>query len=951
MESGEPMHQERPWPGRVRTLPARPGRRRPLWLPLVLLAVLAIGPALVRFHADVLWFREIGFARVLATELLTRGALFVAVALLAFAVLWTNARAALSGRAARPILVPGLDGAAHDVTGLVSRVALWASLAVAVLCGLSVSGGWLTVLRGLYGTPFGAADPVFGRDIGYYVFTLPLVAGTHSLLFALLVFALLLAAACHWLRGELGRTAAGGVRAAGRAGRHLAALGALLFVLIAAGIWLVRLPELLQSTTGPLVGASFTDLHARRPGLHAVAVAALLAGGWLVGSAWRDRAVRGAVQAVAGFFVVSLLCRGLVPAAVQRLVVEPTELTRETRPLRHHIELTRRAWGLDRVEGRDLSGAARIDLEDVRANRTTVENVRLWDVEPLLQTFGQLQEIRTYYDFVSVDDDRYWVDGLYRQVLLSPRELNPASLPTRTFINEHLTFTHGMGVTLAPVNQATVEGLPVLFIRDLPPRSDVDLRVTRPQIYFGELTNTHVFTGTRQQEFDYPAGDENVFTAYRGQAGVRVGGPLRRALLAAYFGSSKVLLSGDITADSRVLYHRNIAARAARALPFLRFDSDPYLVIRENGELVWVLDAYTGSDRYPYAARLTDGTSYLRNSVKVTVDAYHGTVAAYLADPAEPVIRTLARAFPGTLRPLAEMPADLRAHLRYPGELYRTQMSLYAIYHMDDPQELYNREDQWQVPAMQEGEREMPFMRRIIMRLPQEAREEYIYMTPFTPRGKDNLTAWVVARSDGEHYGKLVEYRFPRQSLVFGPRQVLNRINQDTEVSRQLSLWDQRGSTVIRGELMVIPIEESLVYVQPIYLRAEGGRIPELKRVVVAYENRVVMEATLEEGLGRIFEPGAAAPPPAGAEGADGAEVSPLAATTPAVPDEGGPAPAAASLDAAAAAGGDELARRARLHYDRALAAQRAGDWARYGEEIRLLGEVLRRMAPAQSEP
>ena len=938
---------EAPRPAPVRKLRGGTGRRRALLLPLALLAVVAIGPALVRLHADVLWYREVGFERVLGTELATRAALFLLVAALAFGMLWGNARAALRGRAPRPILLPGIDGAAHDVSGFVSRVALWVSAAAAVLCGLAVTGGWLTALRALYGTAFGAVDPVFGRDIGYYVFTLPLLAGTLSLLTTLLFFSLVLAAACYWLQGELARTPAGGLRTARRSGRHLAALGALLFVLVAAGIWLVQLPELLQSTTGPLVGASFTDLHARRPGLHVVAVAALAAACYLLVAAWRDRAVRGALHAVAGFLAVSLVARGLVPAAVQRLVVEPTELTRETPSLRHHIELTRRAWGLERVEERELSGVARIGLEDVRRNRATVENVRLWDVEPLLQTFGQLQEIRTYYDFVSVDDDRYWIDGRYRQVLLSPRELNPASLPTRTFINEHLTFTHGMGLTLAPVNQATVEGLPVLFLRDLPPRSTVDLRVTQPQIYFGELSGSFVFTGTRQREFDYPAGDENVFTSYRGRAGVPVGGPLRRALLAAYLGSGKVLLSGDITSESRVLWHRTVSARAARALPFLRFDADPYLVVRGNGELVWILDAYTGSDRYPYAVRLADGTSYLRNSVKVTVDAYHGSVAAYLADPADPVVRTLARAFPGTLRPLAEMPADLRAHLRYPGELYRTQMGLYTIYHMDDPQELYNREDQWQVPAMQEGDRETPFMRRIIMRLPQEAREEYIFMTPFTPRGKDNLTAWVVARSDGEHYGKLVEYRFPRQSLVFGPRQVLNRINQDTEVSRQLSLWDQRGSTVIRGELMVIPIAEALVYVQPIYLRAEGGRIPELKRVVVAYENQVVMEETLEEGLRRIFEGGAGVAPPEGAEGAEGAPVAPLAAAGPAAPEE--VVPPASTAPAGSAADAD-LARRARDHYDRALAAQRAGDWARYGEEIRLLGEVLRRMVPAASD-
>jgi uncharacterized membrane protein (UPF0182 family) len=924
----------------VRLLRSPTRRRNPLLLPALLLAVVVAAPALVRLHADVLWFGELGYSRILATELVTRAALFAGVTVLAFAILYANARVAQRGRSFRPILVPGLDGDPRDVSGLLWRATVWAAVGLSVLCGLAVTGGWLTVLRALHATPFDLADPVFGRDVGYYVFALPVVAGTQALLFAVLFVALLLSAASYAARGELGRTPGGSLRATLASGRHLAVLGALLLATTAAGIWLVRLPALLQSTTGPLVGASYSDLLAGRPGLHVSAAAALAAAAWLLVQAWRGRAVRGAIGAVGGFALVSVLARVLVPAAVQRLVVDPTELTREAPSLRRHIEMTRRAWGLDRVERRELSGIARIGAAEVAANHATVENVRLWDVEPLLQTFGQLQEIRTYYDFVSVDDDRYWIDGRYRQVLLSPRELNPASLPTRTFINEHLTFTHGMGLTLAPVNQTTVEGLPVLFLRDLPPRSTVDLQVTRPQIYFGELTNTHVFVGTKQREFDYPAGEENVFTAYRGKAGVPVGGVLRRSLLAAYFGSTKVLLSGDITAGSRVLYHRNIAERAAKALPFLRFDSDPYLVIRADGTLVWLLDAYTHSERFPYAARLTDGTSYLRNSVKVTIDAYDGTVAAYVADPVDPIVRTYRKAFPGILRDLREMPADVRAHVRYPGELYRTQMGLYTVYHMDDPEELYHREDQWQVPTMQQGAGEVPFMRRIIMRLPQERGEEYIHMTPFTPRGKDNLTAWVVARSDGEHYGKLVEYRFPRQSLVFGPRQVLNRINQDTEVSRQLSLWDQRGSTVIRGELMVIPIQEALVYVQPIFLRAEGGRIPELKRVVVSYENRVVMEETLEEGLGRIFGAGAtpAAPAAAGAGGE-----RPVAGPAPAGE---GQEPGSPSRQAPAPAGEASLAARARAHYDRALEAQRAGDWARYGEEIRLLGEVLQQMAP-----
>ncbi|HWP03369.1 MAG TPA: UPF0182 family protein, partial [Gemmatimonadaceae bacterium] len=569
---------------------------------------------------------------------------------------------------------------------------------------------------------------------------------------------------------------------------------------------------------------------------------------------------------------------------------------------------------IDSVETRDLSGEATLTMADIRANGPTIENVRLWDREPLLQTFGQLQEIRTYYDFISVDDDRYWIDGRYRQVLLSARELNTNALPTRSFINDHLTYTHGMGITMAPVNQVTAEGLPVLFIKDLPPTSTVSIRVTRPQIYFGELTNFMAVVATRQPEFDYPSGTTSVYSRYSGKAGIVVGSFARRALLAWYFGSLNLLLSGDMEDSSRVLFRRNIVERASRALPFVRLDGDPYLVVSEAGELKWFLDAYTTSDRYPYAQRLADGTTYMRNSVKIVIDAYDGTLSAYVSDPRDPIIRSLARAFPGILLPMDSMPADIRSHIRYPEDLYRAQAALYAIYHMTEPEQFYHREDQWQMPVMEGVDaRRNPFMRHIVMRLPDEERAEFIFMTPYTPRQKDNLAAWMVARNDGEHYGKLRVYRFPKQSLVFGPRQIVNRINQDTEISRQITLWDQRGSEVIRGQLLVIPIEESLIYVQPLYLRAQGGQIPELKRVVLAYQNRVVMEETLEAALARLF----------GSQG-----------DVPAVEQRvAQPQQTEAS----------EILRQIAEHYERAVSAQRAGNWAAYGLEMERIAELLRR--------
>jgi len=523
-----------------------------------------------------------------------------------------------------------------------------------------------------------------------------------------------------------------------------------------------------------------------------------------------------------------------------------------------------------------------------------------------------------------VDDDRYMIDGKYRQVLLSPRELNVGSLPTRTFINEHLTFTHGMGLTLSPVNQVTVEGLPVLFIRDLPPVSDVSLTVTRPQIYFGEMVNEYVFVGTKQREFDHPSGEANVYAAYEGTGGVPVNSLLRRIVLAARFGSTKILLSGDITNESRILYYREILQRSAKALPFLSWDRDPYIVIADDGTLKWILDAYTTTDRYPYAARLNDGTSYMRNAVKVVLDAYDGSITAYIADPNDPLIQTWARIFPGIFQPLEAMPADLRAHIRYPDDLYRMQSNLYTTYHMEAPEDFYHREDQWQIPAVTRADGSVPFMRHLVMRLPDEAQAEFIYMVPFTPRGKDNLAAWMVARNDGEAYGKLRVYRLSRQSLVFGPTQITNRINQDTEVSRQVTLWDQAGSRVIRGDLLVIPIEQSLLYVQPLYLQAEGGKIPELKRVIVAFQNQVIMRETLDGALAELF----------GGNTTVRSSV-PVAAAIPGVPE----------LTGAVSADVRSLLAEARQRYDSALEAQRAGDWSRYGEEIKALGELLDRLA------
>ena len=905
------------------------------FIALVLLAI--VSPLAARRATDWFWYQEVGYERVFLLKIIAQWTLGLVAGVGGFLMLYLNARVALRGIELDPILVvmdrsgagPGTEAAL--VARLARVLALPASIMLAAFMALIAATEWRALVQFFYRSPFGVTDPIFGRDVAYYVFTLPVLENALDFAGLALVLALgVITLPIYIARANIGRRE-WQLRFEQGAQMHLAILGALLLAVTGLRTLIIGVPSLLQSSHGPLQGASYTDLHMRLPMLRVMGALAFGAAGLILWGALRGLLVRTAAVAVGGYIVLGMLLMGVAPAIFQRLVVQPNELTRETPQIGHHIAATRRAWGIENVEPRELDAQRRLTLGDIEANDATISNVRLWDREPLLQTFGQIQAIRTYYDFVAVDDDRYRLNGDLRQVLLSVRELNTAALPTRSFINEHLTFTHGMGLTLGPSNQVTAEGLPVLWIKDLPPTSSVPISVTRPQIYFGELANDFVLAPTRQRELDYPAGegDAAVYSTYAGEAGVPVGSPLRRLLFALRFGSLNVMLSSDVTADTKVLYNRSILARSRLALPFLRFDRDPYIVITDEGHLKWILDAYTTTDRYPYAQRLTDGTNYMRNSVKVVVDAYDGDITAYISDPDDPMIRTLSRIYPGLLRPLGEMPADVRAHLRYPEDLFRAQTGLYATFHVTNPETFYHQEDQWQIPQSQRGVEGGGFMRHTVMRLPGESQPEFILMRPFTPRQKDNLAAWMVARNDGENYGKLVAYRFPRQSLVFGPTQIVNRINQDTEVSRQVSLWDQGGSEVIRGELLVIPIEESLIYVQPLYLRSQGGRIPELKRVIVAHENQVAMEETLEQGIRRLFAGGT------------------LASRSAAVPGEAPPTPPGAAADPVSAATA-ELVRQAVQHYERARAAQRADDWGTYGVEIQRLGEVLQRLNSAR---
>ncbi|MEK7400772.1 MAG: UPF0182 family protein [Gemmatimonadota bacterium] len=895
---------------------------------------LFIAPAIASRLADWLWYRDVGFERVFLTMIAAQWTLGLAAGISAFVLLYVNARIALRGVATRNLHIrDASQWASEGPTVLLERMATWLAPLVAIFVSLIIAmasaGTWRDLAQFFYRTPFGVTDPVFGRDVAYYVFTIPMLQNVLAFTLAVGWLALIMGAAIYVARADVGiapgtRGQPWRVFVTPRAQTHLAVLGAALLASAAVRQLLVSVPELLLGRHQVLFGATYTDLNIQLPLMRLYAAVLVAAAVTLLVYARRGRLVRGGVIAIGGAIGAGFVFGGLIPGIYQRLVVQPNELARETPQIANHISATRAAWGIHGVERREFTAEKPLTMRDVQNNQVTIKNVRLWDREPLLQTYGQIQSIRTYYDFVSVDDDRYLINGELRQVLLAPRELNTASLPTRTFVNEHLTYTHGMGVAMGPSNQVTAEGLPVLLVKDLPPSSSVpSIQIKRPQIYFGELSNEYVLAPTKQKEFDYPSGEGEaaVYSTYDGGAGVSVGSFWRRLLFAFRFGAINIMLSSDLTPETRILFHRDVIERAQLALPFLVFDQDPFMVVTNDGKLVWMIDAYTTTTRYPYSQPLANGINYMRNSVKVVIDAYTGDTHAYLALSDDPMIKTLGRIYPGLLRPMADMPADIRSHVRYPGSLFAAQSALYATFHMTNAETFYHREDQWQVPSgSRNASSAEAFQRHIVMRLPGEKEPEFILMRPFTPRQKDNLAAWMVVRNDGEHYGKLVVYSFPRQSLVFGPAQIVNRINQDTEVAQQISLWDQRGSEVIRGELLVIPIEESLIYVQPLYLRAQGGRIPELKRVVVAHESRVAMAETLEAGLNLLF--GGATPAPA------------------AVLRSESTAPAGESAAAATA----RLSRDAQQAYDRARAALRADDFATYGAEMKRLGDIIRQL-------
>jgi uncharacterized protein len=923
--------------------------RRARWLLALFIFVLVFLPlisSVLGLMVDWLWFGAEGYRILYITILKSQiflstlaGIGFIAVVGLNLLVAYRIAKRQGIRVYNEVLEFPGLEKLGEVFSGVIIAAVLLVGYAVAQWGIIH----WQDYLLATHAVSMSVSDPIFGLNLGFYLFQLPFRWFLYHLALVVLIACLLSTVFLYLVQGGIWVTPKGpSVSPAARA--HLFALGGLIFVAIAYRLHLATY-DLLFSARGIVFGAGYADVHASLPMLRVLVVLAILTA---VGCFWGTLRghVKPALWSFAALVVVGVLGEMVYPGIIQRLIVAPNELEKERPYIAHNIQFTRQAYALDRFDEHHFAATHDLTINEVEDNTATMRNVRLWDHKPLLTTFAQLQEIRTYYDFVSVDNDRYWINGTYRQVSLSPRELSTTSLPDRTWVNAHLIYTHGYGLCMSPVNEFTSDGLPVFFIEDVPPVSHIPLEITRPEVYYGEVNNNYCFVKSRQQEFDYPSGEKDVYRSYDGTGGIPVEGFWRRLLFALNFGQKNILFSTDIRPDSRLMIYRQIVQRAERLAPFLRFDPDPYMVVADNGSLYWMLDGYTTSDMYPYSEPTGDMGNYIRNSVKLTINAYDGHVRFYISDPTDPIIQAYSRIFPGVFQPLSAMPKDLRMHIRYPEAFFSVQAAKYAVYHMTDPRVFYNKEDVWRVAqsAARGPAAPMPPYYTIMKLAEVGKSEEFVLMVPFTPARKNNMIAWMAARCDAPNYGKVVVFTFPKQKLVYGPQQIESRIDQDPTISQQLTLWGQGGSTVIRGTLLVIPVGNAVLYIEPLYLAAQaGGALPQLKRVLVSYSDQVVMEDTLDDALSQIF----------GGQVSTGPEVVTASKPgTPALPSGAAvriPKRVPTSAETAAqTAQFQALSQQASQQYQRALQMQRQGDWAGYGQEIKKLGETLNKLAALQ---
>ena len=880
------------------------------------------------YYGDWLWFKNMNYGSVFGTMILAKIIPFILFFLIFALFSGINLRLAYQrgSQSRQSGFVPDEDDPRQLILPIYKGKAigwLWtiAILIFAIVTGSSAAKHWSNFLQFIHPSSFGIHEPIFGKDVGFYVFKLPVyqfITNQYlfivSLTFIAVLFSYYLDNALSFKKNSF------------RISRKIQGHLSILLAFIALGItvlYFLKLYNILYSSNGAAYGPSYIDVHAKIPSYwtifgFSIAITILL----FLYPIFRKWKI--ILYSFGAWVLILIVFVWIYPNFVEQYMVKPNELEKETPYILNNIKLTREAYGLNKIKVKSFTVDQFLTYKDIKENQHTVENIRLWDRRPLIQTYKQLQEIRLYYDFKSVQVDRYHF-GKYTEVALAARELPVSDIPIRaqTWVNDHLIYTHGYGIVMSPVNEITTDGMPNLIVKDIPPVSSVPLNLKQMAIYYGEETNQYVLVNTKAKEFDFPKGNENIYSSYTGKGGVRISSFFKRLVYAWKFSDIKILLTGYITGQSRIMFNRNIMERDKVIAPFLTYDSQPYLVSGSDGELYWIHDAYTTSNMFPYSEPVSQNAAirsinYINNSVKVVINAYNGNVSFYVINPKDPLIQTFQKIYPGLFKPFSSMPDFLKSHIRYPTDMFNIQTKIYNVYHMTDPKVFYNQEDYWEIPnEIYSNTQQKMFPYYIIMRLPETKNEEYILMLPLTPSKKDNMIAWMCARCDAPNYGDLIVYALPKDKLIYGPLQIEARINQKPDISSELTLWGQQGSKVIKGNQLVIPIKNSFIYVEPVYLQSEQGQIPELKRVIVAFKDKIEMRKTLDQALQAVFNS------------------SNVPGSIPQQTVKGNVINSSLS----------SKAQQALEHYNKAVEYLKQDNWAKYGKELKQMKDILSEMS------
>lgn len=902
----------------------------------IIIIVISSFTEIVDFVTDYQWFNELGFSKTFFTKLENQFLIGIPTFFAVFILIMIYILSVKKNyyKLGNIIVDKKEEKKFNRVLSLVAAV-------ISVFMASVVSNRlWLEILQYKNATDFNVNDPIFNKEISFYVFKLPLLGEIISLL-NLLLFALIVITVGFYLvmlmfkrpdTEEFNIFDGNDLINAKNLYKditkkifnvaliQISVIGLIMFILLGAN-YILKSYYLLYSPRGIVFGAGYTDIKVTLWVYRIMAALAIVSAfGFLFGALKRKLKI-----ALAGpilLLIVSLI--GTVASVgIQKYIVEPDEISKEEQYLKNNIEFTQKAYGVHNVEERIFPVSQNLTKEDILENEETIKNIRINDYLPVNQVYNQLQGIRPYYRFTDVDIDRYYIDGKYTQVFLSARELDQQRLSgqAQTWINKRLKYTHGYGVTASQVNETTPEGQPKLLIKNIPPITETDLKIDRPEIYFGEITNEYIIVNTDEKEFDYPMGDDNQETFYEGTAGIELKG-LNKLLYAVKQSDFKLLISRNINSDSRIIMYRNINERVRKIAPFLHYDEDAYIVInQEDGKLYWILDAYSTTDRYPYSQPINgSGTNYVRNSVKVVIDAYNGDVKFYVVDENDPIVTTYGKIFKDLFTTIDKMPKGIREHIRYSQDMFDIQAEIYRTYHIDNPRVLYNREDIWDIAKEKYMTEILEVESNYLMfKLPGEEKAEFLITVPYTPANRSNMISLLVGRNDGDNYGQLIIYKFPKSETIDGPMLIESRIDQDSEISPQLTLWSQKGSNVLRGNLLIIPIEDSLLYVEPVYLQADNeNSLPEMKRVIVAYKNKIVMEETLDLALTKVF-----------------GQLT--------VKDDNKKPDIIIDIDIENK-DVEELVKKANELFTNAKEASQGGDWAKYGDYIKQLEEVLVRL-------